>query len=388
MTYSFRHLVGEGRVARLVESIRSAQQIVREYTDYPDVFELQFSSHAHCVDRVASEHQFAADVGLSSYLDVMDVEITEQHVPLAHVRIDWRLEQQGWVGIHGGTPQPIPQQREIRAEAWYILLAALSIDPKITHLTTCTPKRNLRAARFIQKSGFQPFRTTRTPLGNNDTVHFVLPTSLVSGVLKSAGVNVTQVHVPRMPSAKEFLPTPLHSPSLQFRAPLTDTPHGWVPITELNANEWVSTAFKNPSKLAHFFGDEPGIISHPEHILGAMRFNARHGFSYFGHMAKDQSGPDGLIIVQRFPKYPTWVRLYGGPMAGNSDLDTKAIQAWLQHSVGHEGLERAEVLVSPVGPHRNFWQSIGFRSEHIDNPIWTPDLHTFSALFSDFAVLL
>lgn len=143
------------------------EALFEKYVPYPDNFQHQFSSDVQKTQWELQKYQYMIDNGICSYYWVHPINATDSE-PIAHFRVDWLLAIDGFIGLHGGTWNPVLQWRNERKASWFLLWNACMEDGFTKFYTRCSIQ-NSRAAKFIEKSGFKRVRPFRRldPAGYN-----------------------------------------------------------------------------------------------------------------------------------------------------------------------------------------------------------------------------
>lgn len=344
-----------GRRVKLSLRSRPLRELVSDYASLPSPshFERQFGRMVSDIEQVIDAAEAAVARGFCSYFDL---ELLDTDQVIGHIRVDWSLDSEGLICLHGGTPSGTRGHAQARQEGWQLMLMAALRTRGVQRLGTATALSNKPAQAVIGASGFRRTRLLRLTGEQEPMVHYRLvpawfsaPASLQS--LPLAGLDDFR---PALRSAEP-------RPPLQFR-PLVPPP-GWQAVTESNLPYWLAAVQGHPWFLEHLASQVVSGAGMPDLLLQQLRFEAACGTQFLGHSSAGQA--DGLISLQSLPGRPGWCYLRGGPL--RSSCPVQPVKAWLDSLFSTGQLERAEAH-APVDrvELRDWWLAAGLTQEGVN----------------------
>ncbi len=342
-----------GRRVKLVLRSRPLRELVSDYARLPSphFFERQFGRPVSAIEQVIASAEAALAHGLSSYFDVCLLD-TEQVI--GHIRVDWSLDGEGLICLHGGSASGTRGQAQARQEGWQLMMMAALRTRGVRRLGTATALSNKPAQAVIAASGFRRTRVLRLTGGQEPMVHYRLvpawftpPAALQS--LPLAGLDDFR------PALQHAEPRPV--PELVPLAP----PPGWQAVNEANLAHWLLALHGSAWFLEHLASQAVSGAGVQE-LLQQLRFEAACGTQFLGHNSAGQA--DGLISLQSLPGRPGWCYLRGGPL--RSSCPVEPVKTWLDALFGAGQLERAEAQ-APADrlALRDWWLAAGLTEEGV-----------------------
>lgn len=343
-----------GSLVRLLPRIRPLRELVSEYAALPNAqsFERQFGRPIKKIEEVIASVEAAEENGFSSYFDLHLLASDER---IGHIRLDWSIETEGLMSLHGGSPYGIRGQARARLEAWMLMVTAALNTQGVQRLGTATSLSNKQAQTFIAASGFRRTRVLHLTGDLEAMVHYRL---------------VPKWFMPRNTPTK-----PLQRMSLdQFKPPLKRTalrpkpdseriaaPKGWQQVTETNQDQWLSVFKGRDWFMAHLARQFNATASSTD-MLQLLRFEAMCGTQFMGHSTGGQV--DGLISLQTLPGRPGWCYLRGGAVL--SSCPVYPVKQWLDQLFKMGRLLRAEAQ-APAQTRllHEWWLAMGFEEEGV-----------------------
>lgn len=342
-----------GRRVKIEPRTHPLSDLVSDYArlSRPTYFERQFGRPAACIEQVIASAQAAIAHGLCSYFDLRLLH-TDQVI--GHIRVDWSLESEGLICLHGGTPNGTRGQAQARQEGWQLMMMAALRTRGVQRLGTATAQSNKLAQAVIGASGFRRTRVLRLTGGQEPMVHYRLVPDWFkpSAELKSLSPA----------SLDDFRPGLQHAeprPPLELQQ--LPPPPGWHPVNEVNQAHWVAALRGSNWFLEHLASQvTSGATEHS--LLQQLRFEATCGTQFLGHRTDGQA--DGLISLQSLPGRPGWCYLRGGPL--RSSCPAKPVRAWLDALFNTGQLVRAEAQTPVDQPSlRGWWLASGLMEEGV-----------------------
>lgn len=343
----------EGDLVRLTPRNRSLREMVHEYAKLPTslFFERQFGHPLHKIEEVIASVEAAEENGFCSYFNI-HLLTTDEFI--GHIRVDWSIESEGLISLHGGTPYGIRVQARARLEAWNLMVMSALNTRGVHRLGTATSMSNKQAQTFIAASGFRRIRILHLTGGLEAMVHYrLIPEWVPQAALPLNRPPLTLD--PFVPSLKrlELRPRP--------ESDLISAPSGWQNVTEKNQEQWL-TVFEGRDWLVAHLAKQYGGTAKVADMLEVLRFEAMCGKQFMGHATNGQV--DGLISFQTLPGRPGWCYLRGGAIFPSCPLGP--VKNWLDQLFDSGQLLRAEVQ-SPAH-HRaihEWWLGMGFFEEGV-----------------------
>lgn len=343
----------EGSLVRLTPRNRSLRDMVNEYAKLPSplFFERQFGHPLHKIEEVIASVEAAEDNGFSSYFDI---HLLRSDEIIGHIRVDWSIESEGLISLHGGAPYGTRAQARARIEAWSLMVISALNTSGVQRLGTATSMSNKQAQTFIASSGFRRIRVLHLTGDLEAMVHYRLIPEWVSPSL---------LPVSRSPlTLDQFVPS-LKRIELKPRpeSDLIPAPSGWQNVTEKNQEQWLTVFEGRDWLVAHLAKQYSGTTTVAD-MLEALRFEAMCGTQFMGHSTNGQV--DGLISLQTLPARPGWCYLRGGAILPTCPVDP--VKNWLDQLFACGQFLRAEVQ-APVQQRalHKWWLDMGFFEEGV-----------------------
>lgn len=336
--------------------------LMQAYLASPQAFERQFGRPVQDLGAVLALAESALAHGFSSYFDV---RLRADGTVIGHLRVDWSLEEEGLIALHGGSPLQDPdspghRQRahaRARREAWQLMVQAALATPGVQRVGTATAASNRAAQAFIAASGFRRTRILQLPDGRETLVHYRLVRDWLGACAQPASEASLAAYRP--PAPRGTAPAPVAA----AQSDTPPAPPGWTRIDASNAPRWIgasSTAF-----LHHLADAPPAPVVHAsrDDLVQTLYFEAANGTHFFGHEATE--GPDplqALIAVKPLPGRPGWWLLRGGPLAHHGT--PPSLRPWLDDCFAHASLRRVEAQVpAHAGDALAWWRACGLGEE-------------------------
>jgi hypothetical protein len=343
----------EGSLVRIATRNRPLRDMVYEYAKLsnPVFFERQFGHPLHKIEEVIASVEAAEDNGFSSYFDIYLLTTDEI---IGHIRVDWSIESEGLISLHGGSPYGTRAQACARLEAWTLMVRSALNTRGVKRLGTATSMSNKQAQTFIAATGFRRVRMVHLTNGLEAMIHYRLVSEWVSPA---------EPPMNRLPSSLDpFIPS-LKRLELRPRpeSDLISAPSGWQNVTEKNQEQWLTVFDRHDWLVAHLAKQYSGT-SNVADMLEVLRFEAMCGTQFMGHSTDGQV--DGLISFQALPGRPGWCYLRGGAIRPSCPVEP--VKNWLDQLFDSGLLLRAEVQ-SPA-QHRalhEWWLGMGFFEEGV-----------------------
>jgi hypothetical protein len=268
--------------------------------------------------------------------------------------VDWSIETEGLISLHGGAPYGTRGQARARLEAWMLMVTAALNTRGVQRLGTATSLSNKQAQTFIAASGFRRTRILHLTQEQEPMVHY----RLVSQWL-------TQI-IPRPPSPQlsldKFKP-PLKPIALRPKpdSERIEAPNGWQQVTEMNQDQWLSV-FKGRDWFTAHLARQFNATASSNDMLQLLRFEAMCGTQFMGHSTGGQV--DGLISLQTLPGRPGWCYLRGGAVLSSCPI--YPVKQWLDQLFKMGRLLRAEAQ-APAQTRllHEWWLAMGFEEEGV-----------------------
>lgn len=343
----------EGSLIRLTPRNRSLRDLVNEYAKLPNplFFERQFGHPLHKIEDVIASVEAAVVNGFCSYFDIHLLTTDEI---IGHIRVDWSIESEGLISLHGGTPDGLRVQARARLEAWTLMVMSALNTRGVQRLGTATSISNKQAQTFIAASGFRRVRVLHLTGGLEAMIHYRLVPEWVSPAIPFMNRYAPTLD-PFVPSLKrlELRPRP--------ESDLISAPSGWQNVTEKNQEQWL-TVFKGRDWLVAHFAKQYSVTANVPDILDVLRFEAMCGTQFMGHSTAGQV--DGLISLQTLPARSGWCYLRGGGILPTCPIEP--VKNWLDQLFDSGQLLRAEVQ-APAQYHalHEWWLGMGFFEEGV-----------------------
>jgi len=341
-----------GRLVKFEPRSRPLRDLVLDYAKLPqpNYFERQFGRTVGCIDEVIASVEAAVSDGLCSYFDL---HLLDTDQVIGHIRVDWSLESEGLICLHGGTPDGTRGQSQARQEGWQLMIMSAMRTSGVRRLGTATAHSNKLAQAVIAASGFRRTRVLQLTGGREPMVHYRLvkdwfKPSIALQTLPIEGLGEFRpplkfVENQSIPERQHFSPPP-----------------GWQPVNATNQEHWLA-ALPGSWFLAHL-ASQPLSGRMPRELLQQLRFEAASGTQFLGHSSDGQA--DGLISLQSLPGRPGWCYLRGGPLL--SSCPFQSLKNWLDVLFKTGQLERAEAQAP--ADHlalRDWWLNAGFKEEGV-----------------------
>lgn len=290
--------------------------------------------------------------------------------------MDWSLQEEGLISLHGGSPLSDPgspgHRRRAHAlarqEAWCLMLQSALATPGVARVATATAASNRAAQAFIAASGFRRTRILQLPDGRETLIHYRLIREwfeAASDPSESAGATADGGLDPWRPARVLAATGAAHAPAVATHVPLDAsvmTPPGWIRIDAANATRWVAAS---PTDFLRHLADAPPARPGREDLVQTLFFEAAHGTHFFGYAA-DPTGSmaQALIAIKPLPDRAGWWVLRGGPLPGQDP--PASLRPWLDACFQHTPLRRIEAQV-PDGYDDGlpWWRSCGLSVEGI-----------------------
>lgn len=336
---------------RLLPRVQPLRELVSEYAGLSNsiFFERQFGRPINKIEEVIASVEAAAEAGFSSYFDL---HLRTSNALIGHIRVDWSIETEGLISLHGGAPYGIRGQARARLEAWMLMVSAALNTVGVQRIGTATSLSNKQAQTFIAASGFRRTRILHLTDQQEPMVHYRLVSQWFTPT-------PSRIPSPQL-SLDKFKPT-LKRSALSPKPPseVIAAPSGWHHVTEVNQDEWLSVFNGRHWFLQHLARQLNGSASATD-MLQLLRFEAMCGTQFMGHYAGGQV--DGLISLQTLPGRPGWCYLRGGAVL--SSCPVYPVKEWLDQLFKTGRLRRAEAQ-SPAQTRslHAWWMAMGFVEE-------------------------
>lgn len=361
-----------GRRVRVTPRQQPLDSLVQAYAASPAAFQRQFGRPLRELDAVLEVARSAQAHGFSSYFDV---QLLEDGSVIGHLRVDWSLQEEGLICLHGGSPLDEPgspghrrrAHARARQDAWLLMLREALATPGIERVGTATAASNRAAQAFIAASGFRRTRRLQLPEGRETMVHYrivrewyeaalgVHPTAWIEA---AAGIDAWRP-APSMPAPSQDT---VATAALDANTQLVQGPPGWTRIDTQAAPGWIEAA---STEFLRGLADSPPRIATREDVVQTLFFEAAHGTQFFGHAHPGTScAAPALIAVKPLPRRPGWWLLRGGPLAAQQR--PPALRHWLDHCFEQSALRRVEAQVCAAqAGGLDWWRACGLAEEGI-----------------------
>ena len=342
-----------GRRVKLALRSRPLRDLISDYANLPSptYFERQFGRPVDGIEQVIASAEAAVAHGFCSYFDL---HLLETGQVIGHIRVDWSLDSEGLICLHGGTPSGTRGQATARQEGWQLMMLAALRTRGVRRLGTATALSNKLAQAVIGASGFRRTRVLRLTGGQEPMVHYRLvpawftpPAALQA--LPLAGLDDFR---PALELAE-----PRHAPVLMPLPP----PPGWQVVNETNLEHWLAALEGRTWFLEHLVSQAVSGAD-VQDLLQQLRFEAAYGKQFLGHSSAGQA--DGLISLQSLTGRAGWCYLRGGPLRPSCSV--QSVKAWLDALFSTGQLERAEAQAP--ADHlalRDWWLAAGLTEEGV-----------------------
>ena len=342
-----------GRRVRLELRSRPLRELISDYAGLPSpiYFERQFGRPVGGIDQVIAAVEEAVADGFCSYFDLHLLETDEV---IGHIRVDWSLESEGLICLHGGTPRGARGHASARQEGWVLMMMAALRTRGVLRLGTATAMSNKPAQAVIAASGFRRIRVLRLTGGQEPMVHYRLVPAWLTPPADLASLS--------LPGLDDFRPPLKHSGLRPVEAPRQlPAPPGWQLVNESNQATWLAALQGNSWFLEHL-ASQTVRGSSVHDLLEQLRFEATCGTQFWGHANGELA--DGLISLQSLPARPGWCYLRGGPLLASCPVEP--VQAWLDEMFNTGRLARAEAHAPADRPEmRDWWLTAGLTEEGV-----------------------
>lgn len=362
-----------GRLVRVTLRHLPLADLMQAYRSSPEAFQRQFGRPVHDLDTVLALAESSLTHGFSSYFDVW---LRADDTVIGHLRVDWSLQEEGLISLHGGSPLDDPRspghrrraQALARREAWHLMLRAALDTPGVQRVATATAASNRAAQAFIAASGFRRTRILQLPDGRETLIHYRLIREwfeAASGPNKSEGATLDGGLDPWRPAR---VPTPAgvdQAPAVATYAQAgtnVPIPPGWTRIDAASAAHWIAAS---PTDFLRHLADAPPARPGREDLVQTLFFEAANGTHFFGYAAGHTSSPaQALIAIKPLPDRAGWWVLRGGPFPGQDP--PASLRPWLDACFDHVPLGRVEAQV-PDGYDaiRVWWCACGLSEEGV-----------------------
>ena len=317
---------------------------MQQFKGHEDMFARQFLRPVSDAVSVIEEHAHAERIALSTYIDVYTRCSDGAESWHGHLRVDWRLEQDGFVGLHGGAPCPAAEHHHARLEAWAIACESLLQTPEVRGLWSCAAENNAPAINFLKRSGFQPVRLVRRPDGSRVVQMALFPHNVPAWLRSMGALAARPWHVP----ATAGVPLGASAPA----PPQLRAPDGWSPLQGSEALPFLAEANARGGAAAWLGWPLP-----PAEVAAARSVDvAASAFGVLVLGARDAEGnPAGMLVVA--PPTERWLTVRGGPWRTGLE---GTIAKWVHSLFEHGHVERMEIAVpAPAGAVLQAWTCMG-----------------------------
>jgi hypothetical protein len=355
-------VLAESHNVQLVAMTGGFDRVVRAYTAEPAAFRLQFGRAADDVETVIRSHEALAAAGVQSFLAVHYRRGAGWDL-LAHMRIEWRLMQDGVVGLHGGHQSPLPEHAAFRREAFGLSILSALANPAVDGVATSALASNLRAQKFIERCGFRRVRLQNTPVPADALVHYRLVRPWMAEVPWLQLLAATSAITPLRPVPYSAARPP--EPSGPGERPaaagaLVPVPAGWFELRAEDSEPFFAQMLSTPQGWRHVLDLRGADGITPATLASGLAFEAKHGVVALA--AEVGGAPTGLMFLRGEVRADGRLAIRGGPIAGATSL-APSLQAWTRR-LHQLGVARMEAIVSHQGAVA-FWQASGFSLEGV-----------------------
>ena len=343
----------EGSLVRLTPRSRPLRDMVKEYAALPNsiFFERQFGHPLHQIEEVIASVETAEENGFCSYFDI---HLLTTDALIGHIRVDWSIENERLISLHGGAPFGNRSQARARIEAWTLMVKAALNTQGVQRLGTATSMSNKQAQTFIAASGFRRTRILHLTGGHEAMIHYRLVPQWC--LPEATSINRTDLNLNLfIPSLKRLALKP------RSESELIPSPNDWQNITESNQDQWLKV-FEGRDWLMEHLSKQFNRTGSTADMLEVIRFEAMCGTQFIGHSTDGQV--DGLISLQILPGRPGWCYLRGGSVLPSCPVEP--VKQWLDQLFKSGQLLRAEAQ-APVQNHalHEWWLRMGFLEEGV-----------------------
>lgn len=327
---------------------RSISALIEEYSSNPTLFWHQFGRSIDDREQVCADAERAAASGLCAYFDV-DLLEGKTMTTFAHLRVDFGLDD-GMIALHGGSPYRIKEQSKARLDGWRLMISAAFSDPGITRIASATAKGNRPAQIFLANSGFRRIRLIKNFAGQ-ETIRYILARRWFTGLSRSISCGNI-----RLSDFRSNVTAPINA----VHSMHWPTPDFWHRITGANEQEWIDALRHVPLHAARLAGATEFQTFDLDQAIASMRFNARHGTTYFGWVQNGR--PVAVVAAQSYPQRPKLMGLRGGPWFAESAAPS--LMPWLTKLAHCGKLDHAEVSVpADDAIQMHWWQAAGMLAD-------------------------
>lgn len=343
----------EGSLVRLTPRSRPLRDMVKEYAALPNsiFFERQFGHPLHQIEEVIASVETAEENGFCSYFDI---HLLTTDALIGHIRVDWSIESERLISLHGGAPFGNRSQARARIEAWTLMVKAALNTQGVQRLGTATSMSNKQAQTFIAASGFRRTRILHLTGGHEAMIHYRLVPQWC--LPEATSMNRTDLNLNLfIPSLKRLALKP------RSESELISSPNDWQNVTESNQDQWLKV-FEGRGWLMEHLSKQFNGTSSTADMLEVLRFEAMCGTQFIGHSTDGQV--DGLISLQILPGRPGWCYLRGGSVLPSCPVEP--VKHWLDQLFKCGQLLRAEAQ-APAQNHalHEWWLRMGFLEEGV-----------------------
>lgn len=355
-------VLAESHNVQLVAMTGGFDRVIRAYTAEPALFRLQFGRAVEEVGAVIRSHEGLAAAGVQSFL-VVRYRNGDDWGHLAHMRVEWRLMQDGVLGLHGGHQSPLPEHAAFRREAYGLSILSAFANPSVDCLATSALASNLRAQKFIERCGFRRVRVERTYVPADALVHYRLVRAWLGEIpwLQELAANSCTPPLRLVPySAARPLDPHCTRQRLAPDSPFVPVPAGWFELRAEDSEPFFAQMLSTPQGWRHVLDLRGADGITPATLASGLAFEAKHGVVALA--AEVGGAPTGLMILRGEVRADGRLSIRGGPIAGATSL-APSLQAWTRR-LHQLGVARMEAIVSHQGAVA-FWQASGFSLEGV-----------------------